>query len=382
MLLAAASAVATVGWSMLTLLVPLLALRFGTGAGGLGLIVAGASLLPLVSAVPIGTYVDRWGARRVATVGFLGTTLGLLPMAFAPSLLWLIVAFVVGSALQNAFIIGAQALIAALGSAGRSREAAYGWWTTAMAAGQVVGPIVAGVVLDAYGAGPAFAGVAVATATAFVLMLGLRTQVRSETVVPPFRWSAGTALVRDRTVGIAILTSAAAVWAMTIHATFLPVHLETLAMSAATIGALLSLRSVAAVVVRPFMPQLVALLGGRERTVVYTLVALALGLAGVVWSPSPWAIGAWVVLFGAGHGLSQPISMVMVADRVAPRERGSALGVRLMLNRLAQVLAPIAFAVVADRAGLGAMFVAHAALVGAAAAVLALRVRRPAAHGD
>jgi MFS family permease len=29
------------------------------------------------------------------------------------------------------------------------------------------------------------------------------------------------------------------------------------------------------------MPQLVALLGGRERTVVYTLVALSLGLAGV-----------------------------------------------------------------------------------------------------
>ena len=381
-LLAAASAIATIGWSMLTLLVPLLALRFGTGAGGLGLIVAGASLLPLVSAVPIGTYVDRWGARRVATVGFLGTTLGLLPMAVSPSLLWLVVAFVVGSALQNAFIIGAQALIATLGAAGRSREAAYGWWTTAMAAGQVVGPIVAGVALDAYGAGPAFAGVAVATATAFVLMLGLRTQARSETVVPPFRWSAGTALLRDRTVGIAILTSGAAVWAMTIHATYLPVHLESLAMSAATIGVILSLRSVAAVVVRPIMPQLIALLGGRERTVVYTLVALSLGLAGVVWSPSPWTIGLWVVLFGAGHGLSQPISMVMVADRVAPRERGSALGVRLMLNRLAQVLAPVAFAVVADRAGLGAMFVAHAALVAAAAMVLALRVRRPAVAPD
>jgi MFS family permease len=378
-LLAAASAVATVGWSMLTLLVPLLALRFGTGAGGLGLIVAGASLLPLVSAVPIGTYVDRWGARRVALVGFLGTTLALLPMAVAPSLLWLVVAFVVGSALQNAFIIGAQALIAALGAAGRSREAAYGWWTTAMAAGQVVGPIVAGLVLDAYGAGPAFFGVAAMNATALLLMLGLRTRGRSETVVPPFRWSAGVALLRDRTVGIAILTSSAAVWAMTIHATFLPVHLETLAMSAATIGLLLSLRSVAAVVVRPVMPQLVALLGGRERTVVYTLVALAFGLAGVVWSPSPWTIGAWMVLFGAGHGLSQPISMVMVADRVAPRERGSALGVRLMLNRFAQVLAPVAFAVVADRAGLATMFVAHAALVGGAAGVLALRVRRPAA---
>jgi MFS family permease len=382
MLLAAASAVAMVGWSMLMLLVPLLALRFGTGAGGLGAIVAAASLLPLVSAVPIGTYVDRWGARRVAVVGFFGSTLALLPMAVAPSLLWLIVAFVVGSALQNAFIIGAQALIAALGSAGRSREAAYGWWTTAMAGGHVVGPVVGGVLLDAYGAGPAFAAVAAMTGTALLLLLGLRTRARSETVVPPFRWSAGVALLRDRTVGIAILTSSAAVWAMTIHATYLPVHLETLSMSAATIGVLLSLRSVAAVIVRPIMPQLVAWLGGRERTVVYTLVALAAGLAGVVWSPSPWAIGLWMVLFGMGHGLSQPVSMVMVADRVPRRERGSALGVRLMLNRLAQVLAPVSLAFLADRAGLGPMFVAHAALVGVAAAVLAVRVRRPAEAPD
>jgi MFS family permease len=300
----------------------------------------------------------------------------------APSLLWLIVAFVVGSALQNAFIIGAQALIAALGSAGRSREAAYGWWTTAMAGGHVVGPVVGGVLLDAYGAGPAFAAVAAMTGTALLLLLGLRTRARSETVVPPFRWSAGVALLRDRTVGIAILTSSAAVWAMTIHATYLPVHLETLAMSAATIGVLLSLRSVAAVIVRPIMPQLVAWLGGRERTVVYTLVALAAGLAGVVWSPSPWAIGLWMVLFGMGHGLSQPVSMVMVADRVSRRERGSALGVRLMLNRLAQVLAPVSLAFLADRAGLGPMFVAHAALVGVAAAVLAVRVRRPAKAPD
>ena len=176
LLLAAASAVAMVGWSMLTLLLPLLALRFGAGAGGLGLIVAGASLLPLVSAVPIGTYVDRWGARRVAVVGFLGTTLALLPMVVAPSLLWLVVAYVIGSALQNAFIIGAQALIATLGVAGRSREAAYGWWTTAMAGGHVVGPVVAGVLLDAYGPGPAFAAVAASTATALGLMLGLRAR--------------------------------------------------------------------------------------------------------------------------------------------------------------------------------------------------------------
>jgi len=377
-LLSAASAVAIAGWSMLTLLLPLLALRFGAGVGGIGLLVAAAGLLPLFLAVPIGTSVDRWGARRVMLLGFAGTTLALLPMVVVPSLVWLVVAFVVGSALQNGFIIGAQALIASLGAEGRSREAAYGWWTTAMAGGQVVGPIAAGVLLDTFGVRPALAGVVASFAVALLLMRAVRSRGRSETVVPPFSLQAATGLLRDRTVGIAVLTSTAAVWAMTIHATFLPVHLESLAWSAATIGAVLSLRSAAAVVIRPVMPQVVALLGGRERAVVYTLVVLALALAGVTLSPSPWLVGLWVVFFGAAHGLSQPISMVMVADRVAARERGAALGVRLMLNRLSQVLAPVAFAWVVAGGGLPALFLTHAVLVAVAAVVLVGWTRRPA----
>jgi MFS family permease len=340
--------------------------------------VAAAGVLPLFLAVPIGTAVDRLGARRVMLISFVGTTVALLPVVIQPSLAWLVVAFVVGSAIQNGVIIGAQALIAALGAQGRSREAAYGWWTTAMAGGQVVGPIAAGVLLDAFGMRPALAGVAFAFAVALLLMRTVRSHGRSETVVPPFSLQAATGLLRDRAVGIAVLTSTAAVWAMTIHATFLPVHLESLAWSAVTIGAVLSLRSAAAVVIRPVLPQVVALLGGRERTVVYTLVSLALALAAVILSPSPWLVGLWVVVFGVGHGLSQPISMVMVADSVAARERGAALGVRLMLNRLSQVLAPVAFAWVVAGGGLSALFLANAALVAVAAVVLVGWTRRRA----
>ena len=69
--------------------------------------------------------------------------------------------------------------------------------------------------------------------------------------------------------------------------------------------------------------------------------------------------------------------MVMVADRVAASERGAALGVRLMLNRLSQVLAPLAFAGVAGRAGLPTMFMVHAVLIAVATLVLLSWTRRP-----
>jgi hypothetical protein len=69
--------------------------------------------------------------------------------------------------------------------------------------------------------------------------------------------------------------------------------------------------------------------------------------------------------------------MVMVVDSVAAYERGAALGVRLMINRLSQVLAPLAFVWVAG-AGLPTLFLAHAALVAIAAVVLLAWTRRPA----
>jgi hypothetical protein len=66
---------------------------------------------------------------------------------------------------------------------------------------------------------------------------------------------------------------------------------------------------------------------------------------------------------------------VMVADRVAPRDRGAVLGLRLGGNRLAQLLAPVALVFMIDTAGLPWLFIAHAVLVLMTAGVLAHLVR-------
>lgn len=363
-----ASGVAVMGWSMLMLLLPLLALRFGADTPTIGLLVASGAVLPLAFSIPIGTNVDRWGARRFVVAGFAGTVAALLPMLIHPSLPWLVVAYLLGSVMQNAFIIGAQTLVASLGGAGRAREGAYGWWTTAMSAGQVVGPVLAGVLLDVSGPRAAFAAVVATYTFAALATLAVRVSGRNAVAPPPFRMAQGVALLRRRTVGVAIVTSSMGVWAMTAQATFLPVHLEALSWSAALIGGALSVRAIASVVVRPIMPRLVALLGGRERAVVFALVAMAASLAGVVSVPTFWSVVVWLTLFGAGHGLSQPISMVMVADDVDAGERGAAMGVRMTLNRLSQVLAPVSLAWVAAHLGIQAVLVGHAAIVAVVAA--------------
>jgi MFS family permease len=381
-LLCTAGAMAATGYTMIGLLTPLVALRFGAGPAAVGALVSVGFLLPLVMAVPAGTWADRWGARRMVRVGFLAFALAALPMAVWPSWTTLIFGFVLANLAHLVYVVGSQALVADLGDHGPARESAYGWWTTSVAVGQAIGPLAGGFALDFFGARTGFAAMTVVMGLAFVLTLPMRVSGQLASVPARFEFAAARRLLGDRTVGLAMLTSSAALWASTVMYTFLPVRLELLAMPAASIGALLSLRAVAAVVVRPWMPRMVAALGGRERTVVLTLLAMSFGLVGVAFGGAWWWLAGCMVVFGAGFGLSQPVSMVMVADRVAARERGAALGVRLTGNRSAQLLSPVALAVVAERLGMPPFFVLHALLVLGAALVLASLTRRKGRIGD
>jgi len=295
---------AATGYTMIGLLTPLVALRFGAGPAAVGALVSVGFLLPLVMAVPAGTWADRWGARRMVRVGFLAFAVAALPMTAWPSWTTLIFGFVLANLAHLMYVVGSQALVAELGDPGPAREAAYGWWTTSVAVGQAVGPLVGGVALDLFGARTGFAVMAAVMGLALALTLPMRVSGPRASAPARFEWSTARRLLADRTVGLAMLTSSAALWASTVLYTFLPVHLELLAVPAASIGALLSLRAVVAVVVRPWMPRMVAALGGRERTVVLTLLAMSFGLVGVAFGGGWWWLAVCMVVFGTGFGLS------------------------------------------------------------------------------
>jgi len=374
-LLCLASAAASVGTTMLTLFVPLLGIAYGLDAAGVGYVVSAAFVLPLVLAVRTGRLVDRFGSRRVVLIGLAIFAAGVVPAVVMPGLPTLVLANVVASLGHLGAIVGLQALVADL-SRGARRTAAYGWWTTSMSFGQLIGPLAAGITLDtmpsvAFVPLLAFVGIAILLAS-YVRVRNTQHDGASEalrTGGSPVR------AIRDPVVLIAILTSSAAVWAMVVYSTYFPLHLTELAVPATTIGALMSLRALAAVVVRLVMAPSVAWLGGRERTVVLTLLGLGGGLLLLGVTSTIAVLAAICILLGVAMGLSQPVSMVMVADRVDARDRGAVLGLRLGGNRLAQLLAPVALVFMIETAGLPWLFVAHAVLVLTTAGVLAILIR-------
>jgi MFS family permease len=105
-----------------------------------------------------------------------------------------------------------------------------------------------------------------------------------------------------------------------------------------------------------------------------TASAAAVGMTALTFTNDIVFLVVFVLLLGAGLGFGQPLSMTIVVQLVPESARGTALAVRLTGNRVGQVAAPAAAALVAGSAGARSVFW----LMSGALAVSAAILRRPA----
>ncbi|MEO6411985.1 MAG: MFS transporter [Pedococcus sp.] len=108
---------------------------------------------------------------------------------------------------------------------------------------------------------------------------------------------------------------------------------------------------------------------GRRNLVLVSVLAAAGGLCLLPFGGTVGAVVAMVGL-GLGLGIPQPLTMVWVTRLTDPSRHGAVLGLRMSVNRLAQITLPLAIGAVAAPLGASAVFVANAALL--AGALLAL----------
>ncbi len=111
--------------------------------------------------VPGGAIADRFGARRVMTVGFAATGAGLIALArYSDAALVLPIAGVAGGGFGLA-MPGIAATMMRLAGPDGSRGGVIGWFMTVDGLGHAVGPAAAGVGLAVVGAGAVLAGAGV-----------------------------------------------------------------------------------------------------------------------------------------------------------------------------------------------------------------------------
>jgi MFS family permease len=319
-----------------------------------GLVTAAYAVVPLVTAMWLGRMTDRVrDLRTMVVVGALVLALGAGALALAPSVALVAVASALLGMGHLVFTIAGQSAVARF-SPPDQLDKGFGWFTAAFSAGQLVGPLLVGVLL---GTGSDVASPERVADITLSLWIGAGLSVL---VVPvmllrrPASGAAGASMLRILEVpGIPshMLASLALLAMLDILTAFLPLVGERAGVSPAWIGVLLAVRGGASIVSRVLLPWLAHRMSRRA------LLLVSLYGAGITLAVPPAVITvpwlAAVLLFVGGFclGLGQPITMTLVSTAVPTSWRGSALAVRLVGNRAGQVAMPLLAGLVAAPLG-------------------------------
>jgi MFS family permease len=357
-------------------LVPLFAVEAGLGTAVIGFLVSLTFLAPLLLAIGIGRSIDRRGARPHMLAGALLIAALPVPVLLWPSAVTLAALQVALGLGQILIMLSGQSLVAAIGAAA-DRTRFFGWYTMSVSGGQLLGPLLAGLATSTLGLRYAFAVGTLAATVGLLVASTLRvdegdkrgnyeaTSIRSQI----------RELWGNPTVRFAMAASSIVLLTLAVNQGFLPVLMQ--AHPPSLIAVLFSLQGLASMATRPFLDRLSRAAPSRGALLLGVVLLVMVGTAMFVASSHLWVLVTAMLVLGAGSGISQPLSMVMVLDEVEPRRRGLALGFRISANRLAQVSGPAVFGLVASTAGLTASYLSLVVLGPVLLWVLRARTARP-----
>jgi len=362
-----------------TPLFPLYATSLGASLGLLGVITAVLGLGRLASALPIGILSDRLDRKTVLVAGMLLFALSFVAYALAPNAGWLVVPRVLqAAAMVSTFPLG----VAYIGDVvePRDRGAAIGVYTAAMGSGFAVGPLIGSWVAANDGYPAAYlVGASIAVAGAVFGALRL-IRKRTQDGEP----SLGSRLVNLRTLRdlaqqTEMLMACIANVVMTLSMagaifTYFPVYARGVGISTVTIGSLFAWRSIASASGRIPMGSLSTRLPAHW-TLVGVLVVEAVIDVAISRTASPVALTILLILEGVGFGIFLVTGQAAVASAGGQRNRGAAVGMFWMAGSIGELFGPIALGLIAESAGLIAVYQTVAvAVAGGAALVAALGV--------
>lgn len=344
--------------SMMLIAVPLYSLQLGASPLFIGIIVSAPYFLPLILAIPLGSTAARAGGKKAMIAGGAGMLAGPTIMLIMPSYTGLILSQVVIGLSQLILLLATQGIIAALAS-GKAMEKNFGWYTTSISGGQLAGPLMAGWIIDSASIPYTFYTMCVLAfcgmMSGFFLVGSARHGQQISKSLGGYR-AQGQLLKTNRAVQVSIIVSFGAVFALGAHATFLPVYLDNISISATAIGGLVSFRALCSMAIRPFMSSIISRVGGRSATMILCIILTGTGLMLTGMSANFYVLAILACLIGIGGGISQPLSMVIISDHVHPEQRSSALGMRLMTVRCIQFLSPLLLGVLAELASFKTTF--------------------------
>jgi len=351
--------------ALISLLLPLLALRNELSLIQLGVLVSVGSLGPILFALPSGAFCDHFGDRRMMFVSALGVLLSSLAYTLFDDFRLLCAVAVVGGLFRAMSWVATQSYALRFISAER-RQKFMGHFSFVAGMGMLVSPLVAGYLAERVGLASGFQFMGVWGGMLMLVAWLLPEVSRLErpaihigaVIVSSYR-NALPLLARPIIVVIMAFTLLRLA-AAAINASFYPVYLDEAGISIAVIGQLFALIHVGTSIGTLMAAPLTRRLPGPW-VLGFSLLLSTLSIAVVPLFSALIPIAICTFLHGLGQGISLPQILAAIGRHTDNNERGLVLGMRSMFNRVGYLFIPVILGVVAEDAGLQVAFLATAA---------------------
>lgn len=337
-------------------LVSLYAASMGASAAEIGFLVAVFSFFPLLFAIPIGKISDRIGDKIPTVIGTLGLAMGMAVPVIYPSMLSLYLSQALIGVSQIFINVNLQNLIGAA-SKPEDRDRNYSYFSLAVGIGGVLGPVAGGYIAEQISYIFAYLATTGLGILPIALAFMLPTVKRKPKPEKSKSESAGSLqLLRIPELQKALLVSALVLYSRDLYMAYFPLYASSLNYTVSQIGGVLTVQGIALVAVRWFLPFLIKRLGSRERVLYLTLISAGLSFLLTPIFTQIYMFYLLAVLMGIGLGCGQPLSMTTTYNASPESRTAEALGLRLAISRLSQVVAPLLFGVIGSVGGLNPVF--------------------------
>jgi MFS family permease len=354
---------------------PLAALREGHAAWAVGVLLGLFAAAPIALALPAGRLADRHGYHVPIRIAVALTASGGIAAVVATLLPWgafgvLCVAAVLAGAGANVGLIVIQRAAGRMASEPTKLKQIFSWLGLAPALANVVGPVLAGTLIDLGGFRLAFLALAALPLAGLAVA---RFVPRDEHAgAPPGKQRQSSwELLRERGFARLLVVNWLLASSWDVHSFLVPILGHERGYSASAIGLILGVFATAVAAVRVAIPVLAHRL--RERDVlVGSMLTCAVVFAVYPLAQSAWVMGACAAVLGLALGAVQPMIMTTLHQITPAARHGEAIALRSMAINLSSAVMPLAFGVAGAALGATALFW----LMGAAVASGSIAARR------
>lgn len=352
------------------LVLPMIALAMGASLALAGVISALFTAAPVLFSLSFGRWADRSGTLRPLVFSAVLTILAALAFLLAPSAqILLVTASLVGAGVVFAHVVATRAV----GECGPPQDRArnLGLMVLGYALAQFAGPMLAGAVLERFGASAALAVIGGFGVLTLAALAGVRHNYTTEFRALPEAKSRGrvadlVALPALRKWVIAASTFAGV---MTLYPFVVAIHAVGAGFSAVQAGGALGAFAGGNFVSRVVMPVLVRRLA-PTRLIVPSLLTGGAAFALVPLVERFPVFAALSAVIGLLLGLGGPITLSLIYDASPPERVNEAVGLSMTLSNAIQTALPLLLGVLAAAHGVAPVVWGLAVVMGATAALV------------